>query len=118
MSPGAERIPRVLHLCFGMAPDFGGKPWSLAGSVAAYDGSALTFSGPDDLVRKLASHPQLHGCFAQGALEWALGRPLVTEDRELVSAAAAAAARSRGDVVAILSAIVAAPAFTTVVVAR
>jgi hypothetical protein len=22
-------IPKVVHLCFGMAPDFGGKPWSL-----------------------------------------------------------------------------------------
>ena len=22
-------IPKVLHYCFGMAPDFGGKPWSL-----------------------------------------------------------------------------------------
>lgn len=23
------RIPKILHFCFGMAPDFGGKPWSL-----------------------------------------------------------------------------------------
>ena len=22
-------IPKIVHLCFGMAPDFGGKPWSL-----------------------------------------------------------------------------------------
>ena len=22
-------IPKIVHLCFGMTPDFGGKPWSL-----------------------------------------------------------------------------------------
>jgi hypothetical protein len=24
-----ERIPRILHYCFGLTPDFGGRPWSL-----------------------------------------------------------------------------------------
>jgi len=28
-SPGCGMIPKLLHFCFGLAPDFGGKPWSL-----------------------------------------------------------------------------------------
>jgi SAM-dependent methyltransferase len=28
-------IPRILHYCFGMAPDFGGQPWSLVHYVCA-----------------------------------------------------------------------------------
>ncbi|HKD48957.1 MAG TPA: glycosyltransferase, partial [Rhizomicrobium sp.] len=27
------RIPKILHYTFGMAPDFGGKPWSLVHHV-------------------------------------------------------------------------------------
>jgi hypothetical protein len=36
-------IPRILHLCFGMSPDFGGKPWSLVHHVCL--SSALEFGG-------------------------------------------------------------------------
>src|SRR5262245_49217802 len=43
-SLGAARIPRILHLCFGMAPDFGGKPWSLVHYVCAR--SAVTVLRP------------------------------------------------------------------------
>jgi hypothetical protein len=97
--------------------DPSGKPWELAGSVEAL-AETLTWKTPDELMRKLAASPQVHGCFAQGALEWTLGRALVMEDRELVRAAGDAARRSKGSLTAILAAIVASPAFTTTVAAR
>jgi len=37
----ATRIPRIVHLCFGMAPDFGGKPWSLVHHVCAASAVAV-----------------------------------------------------------------------------
>jgi hypothetical protein len=40
-------IPKVLHYCFGMSPDFGGKPWSLVHHVCLK--SAVTHIKPTDV---------------------------------------------------------------------
>lgn len=62
------RIPKILHYCFGMAPDFGGKPWSLvhyvgvASAIKHIEPEAVYFyyefelSGPWwDLTRKMVT---------------------------------------------------------------
>jgi hypothetical protein len=79
---------------------------------------ALTFKSPNELVRNLASHAQVHGCFAQTALQWSLGRTLTAEDQELLVAAAEASKRTRGGVSAIMQAIVSAPEFINAVASR
>jgi hypothetical protein len=98
--------------------DPSGKPWDLAGSVRTHGGAAVSFQSPAELARSLAHHPQVHGCFAQAALEWTLGRALVPEDRALVGTLDEVARRTHGDVAAIFRAIVAAPGFATTVVPR
>src|ERR1017187_9567646 len=40
-------IPKVLHYCFGMSPDFGGKPWSLVHHACLT--SAVTHIKPTDV---------------------------------------------------------------------
>jgi hypothetical protein len=40
-------IPKILHYCFGMAPDFGGKPWSLVHYVCVK--SAVERIKPSDV---------------------------------------------------------------------
>jgi hypothetical protein len=42
-----RRIPKVLHYCFGLAPDFGGKPWSLVHYVCVK--SAIRNIRPDEV---------------------------------------------------------------------
>lgn len=95
-----------------------GKPWDLAGSISPSAGPELAFKSPGELMRDLAGRTQVHGCFAQAAAEWALGRGLVSEDQELVAALDEAARRSRGNVAAILQAIVSAPAFVNTILPR
>jgi hypothetical protein len=97
--------------------DPSGRPWDLSGSIVTYSGR-LTFQSPSDLMNELGASPQVHGCFAQAALEWALGRNLIKEDENLVRAIDAVVRTTDGDVQAVLQAIVAAPEFTTAIAAR
>jgi hypothetical protein len=41
----SSRIPKTLHYCFGLTPDFGGKPWSLVHYVGV--SSAIRHIKPD-----------------------------------------------------------------------
>ena len=65
------RIPKTLHLVFGMRPDFGGKPWSLIHHVCL--SSAVQRLQPDRVLFHYAHEPA-------GAW-WQLSRPLVTLNR-------------------------------------
>jgi hypothetical protein len=78
----------------------------------------MTFKSPNDLTRQLSASPQVHGCFAQAALQWALGRQLVMEDQDMVLALNDVAKKTRGGVSAILQTIVSAPGFATSIAAR
>jgi hypothetical protein len=60
-------IPKLLHLCFGFAPDFGGKPWSLVHYACLR--SALERIRPD---RALLYHE-----FEPAGPWWDLTRPLL-----------------------------------------
>lgn len=42
-----SRIPKILHYCFGMAEDFGGKPWNLSSHVCL--ASAAERIRPDEI---------------------------------------------------------------------
>lgn len=95
-----------------------GKPWDLSGSVTTYSGASLTFQSPADMMQNLAQRPQVHGCFAQAATEWMLGRHLVAEDADALMAAADTALRTRASVPALLEALVASPGFVNAVAAR
>ena len=64
----ASRIPRVLHYVFGMAPDFGGKPWSLIHYVCLK--SAITHIRPERVF--------FHYEYEPVGPWWELSRDLVT----------------------------------------
>lgn len=64
-------IPKVLHLCFGMSEDFGGKPWSLVHYVCVR--SAIEHIRPTDAFLYFEFEPQ--------GPWWDLARPLVTPVR-------------------------------------
>ncbi len=95
-----------------------GKPWDLSGTIATSSGEPLRFGTPAELMRGLANHPQVLGCFAQAALQWTLGRALVTADQPMVMAINEATTKTRGNLAAIFRAIVATPGFVTVVAPR
>jgi hypothetical protein len=60
-----SRIPRILHLCFGLAPDFGGKPWSLIHHACVM--SAIRRLKPD--------HVYLYHAHEPSGPWWTLTRP-------------------------------------------
>jgi len=62
------KIPRILHYIFGMAPDFGGKPWGLVHHACL--ASAIDRIKPDEVFFHYAHEPS--------GPWWALSRPLVT----------------------------------------
>lgn len=62
------RIPRILHYCFGLAEDFGGKPWSLSAHVCV--ASAVAHIRPDVVLFHYEYEPQ--------GPWWELTRKLVT----------------------------------------
>ena len=62
------RIPKILHYCFGMAPDFGGKPWSLIHYVSV--ASAIRHIRPDAVY--------LYYEYEPSGPWWDLTKPLVT----------------------------------------
>jgi uncharacterized protein DUF1588/uncharacterized protein DUF1592/uncharacterized protein DUF1595/uncharacterized protein DUF1585 len=97
--------------------DPSGKAWDLGGAITILQG-ALSFTSPRDLVEKLAVSPQVHGCFAQAALQSALGRQLVNEDERLVRALDQVIRQTKGDYLAVLETIVAAPEFAISVAGR
>jgi hypothetical protein len=61
-------IPKVLHYCFGMSPDFGGKPWSLVHHVCLR--SAVERIKPKDVLFYCEYEPT--------GPWWELSRPMVT----------------------------------------
>lgn len=61
-------IPKILHYCFGMAPDFGGKPWSLIHYIGVR--SAIRHIKPDQVFFYYEYEPT--------GPWWELTRPLVT----------------------------------------
>ena len=61
-------IPKILHYCFGMAPDFGGKPWSLVHYACLR--SAAERIRPDKIFFYYEHEP--------GGAWWELTRRLVT----------------------------------------
>ncbi|MDX2051785.1 MAG: DUF1588 domain-containing protein [Polyangiaceae bacterium] len=91
-----------------------GKPWDLSGTTSTSNGTMISFQSPAELVRALATSPQVQGCFAQAALEWSLGRGLTASDVPLVTALDAQVRKNGGNVPAILKAIVSAPEFINV----
>jgi len=62
------RIPRVVHYVFGMAPDFGGKPWGLVHHACLM--SAIRHIKPDKVMFHYGFEPQ--------GPWWDLSRPHVT----------------------------------------
>ncbi len=88
-----------------------GVPWDLSGSVTLHDDTEVSFAGPDALVEAIAEQPQAHGCFAQAALVWALGRRPVLTDGALLEQLANEAVASKGNVPKLFRAIVASPNF-------
>ncbi len=66
-----SRIPKILHYCFGLAEDFGGKPWSLASHVCV--ASAVARIRPDEV--------RFYYEFEPTGPWWELTRELVTPIR-------------------------------------
>lgn len=66
-----NRIPKILHYCFGMAEDFGGKPWSLSHHVCV--ASAVDRIKPDATFFYYEYEPR--------GPWWDLTKPLVTPVR-------------------------------------
>jgi len=64
-------IPKILHYCFGLTPDFGGKPWSLVHHACLT--SAIERIKPEKVNFYCEYEPQ-------GAW-WEITRPLVTLQR-------------------------------------
>lgn len=63
-----SRIPKIIHYCFGLAPDFGGKPWSLVHYVGV--ASAARHIKPDAIYFYYEFEPT--------GPWWDLTKPLVT----------------------------------------
>src|ERR1700691_1241250 len=63
-----SRIPKILHYVFGMARDFGGKPWSLVHHVCLK--SAVERINPEEVFFYYEHEPT--------GPWWALGRQLLT----------------------------------------
>ncbi len=61
-------IPKILHYCFGMAPDFGGKPWSLIHYVGVR--SAIRHIKPNEVRFYYEYEPT--------GPWWELTKPIVT----------------------------------------
>ena len=66
--PLSSRIPRILHYVFGMAPDFGGKPWGLVHHACL--SSAIEKIRPDEVF--------FHYAYEPSGPWWELSRSLVT----------------------------------------
>jgi hypothetical protein len=66
-----SRIPRIVHYVFGMAPDFGGKPWSLVHYACVK--SAIRWIKPQAIY--------FYYQFEPSGAWWELTRPLVTPVR-------------------------------------
>ncbi len=62
------RVPRIVHYIFGMAPDFGGKPWGLMHHVCLM--SAVKHIRPDKIY--------FHYQYEPTGPWWTLSRPYVT----------------------------------------
>lgn len=65
------RVPKILHYCFGMAEDFGGKPWSLMHYVCLR--SAIEKINPETVMFFYEHEPRNEW--------WSLTKPFVTEVR-------------------------------------
>ena len=66
-----SRIPKILHFTFGMAPDFGGKPWGLVHHVCLK--SAIERIRPEKVFFYFEFEPT--------GLWWELSRELVTSEK-------------------------------------
>lgn len=97
--------------------DPSGRAWDLSGSLETY-GGPLSFISHADLEAQLGARPEVQGCFAQAALEWAYGRGLVAADRPALDALDGVVKTSGGDVMAIFRAIVEDPSFATAIGGR
>jgi hypothetical protein len=64
-------IPKILHYCFGMSPDFGGKPWSLVHYVCLK--SAVERIQPKDVLFYCEHEP--------AGPWWELTKPMVTVEK-------------------------------------
>jgi hypothetical protein len=95
-----------------------GKDWDLTGTIKLASGPQLSFDSPSALMKAFAGQPQVYGCFGQSAIKWALGRELIAEDGDLVKEINEVAAKSNGNVMAILQAVVASSRFVTTTPAR
>lgn len=62
------RIPKIVHYVFGMAPDFGGKPWGLVHHACVM--SAKRHIAPDEIF--------IHCGFEPSGPWWDLTRPHIT----------------------------------------
>ena len=69
--PIPSRIPQILHYVFGMAADFGGKPWSLVHHACLL--SAIEKIKPEKIF--------FHYAYEPSGPWWELSRPLVTLKR-------------------------------------
>lgn len=68
---GEDMIPNRLHFVFGMAPDFGGKPFSLVHFLSVR--SAVALNRPQEAV--------LHYQYEPSGIWWEHARPLLTLNR-------------------------------------
>src|SRR5689334_1021510 len=61
------KIPKIIHYCFGLSPNFGGKPWGLVHHVCVR--SAVELIKPDQVLLYFEYEPS--------GPWWDLTRPLV-----------------------------------------
>jgi hypothetical protein len=83
--------------------------------TANLDGKSVSFTGARDFLEQAAEADQTHGCYVGNLDSWVLGRPLADFERD---DAAPTAKHSRADhtsIRALLAALIAAPAFRSVV---
>jgi hypothetical protein len=83
-----------------------------SGSYPLRDGT-IKFSGPKDLMDKLAASTQAHDCYAKHLAGFVLQRDLTEEDRGLVDALGGTSLSQSNSIKELLVSLVTDPAFTT-----
>ena len=79
------------------------------------DGKSVSFTGARDFLEQAAEADQTHGCYVNHLDSWVLGRPLADFERLDAAPTAGHSSKDHTSVRALLAALIAAPAFRSVV---
>jgi hypothetical protein len=104
---GFDAIGRFLTEENGVKVDASGE--------ATLDGQRVSLTGARDFLELAAESEQAHGCYVNHLDAWLLGRPLADFERADAAPAVELSVRDRASMRALLAALLAAPAFRSIV---